>query len=208
MPAPRKHPHKPLRRHIRLQGVPGPRVLATDASLGNNHLSTGYLASTGHAGVDAHPYPRSVTGRDRTTIGELRAVFHGLRAVLHDLGTQARLEVWCDSTAALDYLRSWQQGAATMPASYSGAWRRQNGGLPTLELLQQKVAANAHRLTFAHVPGHAGVPLNEGAHYLAYLGARCITGRLEREQAEKLIKTAIPTTLHNHHTSQAEGGRR
>lgn len=176
-----------------LRGIPGPVVLATDASVGATHIVSGFLCSNGRTGFRAHPYPPHITGRDRTTIAELRAVYWGLRAAKPG---SAPVTVLTDSLAALRYLRDWKSGSRRMPPSYSTAWRRnaEHEGTPTLELLADLVAERSG-YAYRHVKGHAGHPLNEGAHYMAYLGSRCIRGTLSKERAVELIGPTMETSL-------------
>ncbi|MGW1976719.1 RNase H family protein [Streptomyces sp. NPDC001889] len=174
--------------------APGPLVVATDASVSHGIVSSGYLATSGHAGLHAHRYPRHFAdSSSRTAVAELRAVDTGLRAVLHAHPGES-VEVRVDSTDALRFLRAWQRGGENMPAGYSTATRLQ-GNAPTLVKLCHRVQLHAPLITFAHEKAHAGHPLNEVADSLAKLGLRTLRGTVPRTELPRLVTLWADRTL-------------
>ena len=158
-----------------VQGVPGPLVLATDAAVDRSCLGVGFLATSGHYGLQGHPYGQETSGVHRAAVAELRAVWCALDH-LQSAGIPSSLaiEVRLDSIHALTFLREWAQGGNRMPDGYL-LWR-QSGAVPTLERLRQTVALRSTTLTFRHEQGHVGNPLNEAADTLAKLALRCSNG--------------------------------
>ncbi|MFJ8677310.1 RNase H family protein [Streptomyces sp. NPDC093589] len=166
--------------------IAGPLLLATDASIADGHVSAGYIATSGHAGLHAHRYPRYLADAGaRTAVGELRAVDLGLRAVLAEHPGRP-VEVLVDSMAALRFLQNWHSGGCTMPAGYSTATRSQ-GAAPTLVKLCRRVQEAGHLLSFGHEKAHAGHPLNETADSLAKLGLRTLRGAVPRTELPRLV---------------------
>ncbi|MDG9703768.1 RNase H family protein [Streptomyces sp. DH37] len=163
--------------------IGGPVHLATDASEDPRRVAGGYLSTTGHYGVHAHMYPRKASGVSRTVVAELRAVLWGLQDVLATIGISRPVTVHTDSTCALSYLHAWQQGSTHMPPGYR-ATRRSPGPRSLVEL--QQLAEYTPGLTFVHVKGHAGHPLNEAADYFARLGLRCSRGTVPRARVTEL----------------------
>lgn len=165
-------------------------VLATDASIYETSstaltgspesaatISGGWIATSGHYGLRAHAYSAERSGRDRTTVVELRAVHWGLKNVLPDVpGT---VEVWVDNIEAIKFLLAWKAGEKRFPHNYNRA-RVSSGKQPGLVQLRNVVLAHADRLTFCHVKGHAGSPLNNAADSLAGMAARAWRGEQMR----------------------------
>ncbi|MEV6763715.1 hypothetical protein AB0N16_24375 [Streptomyces sp. NPDC051105] len=153
----------------KVKAVAGPIVLATDASLGGpDRVASGYLATTGHASLRAHLYPKYLARpHSRVVVTELRAVYWGLKAVLHEHPGRP-IEVRVDNLQALRHLHSWQQGGTDMPEGYDTHLRSQ-GRRPSLVKLQLLAEYTPH-LTFVYEKAHAGHPLNEAADSLAKLG--------------------------------------
>lgn len=145
----------------KVKAVAGPIVLATDASVGPDRVASGYLATTGHTGLRAHLYPKHlVRPRSRVVVTELRAVYWGLKAVLHTHPGRP-IEIRVDNLQALRHLHSWQQGGTDIPEGYDTHLRSQ-GRQPSLVKLQL-IAEYTPHLTFVHEKAHAGHPLNEAA---------------------------------------------
>ena len=163
-----------------VQGVPGPLILATDAAVDRSCLGVGFLATSGHYGLQGHPYGQETSGVHRAAVAELRAVWCALDH-LHSTGTPSNLpiEVHLDSFHALTFLQEWAHGGSRMPDGYL-LWR-QSGAVPTLERLRQTVALRATTLTFRHEQGHAGNTLNEAADTLAKLALRCSNGLIPQD---------------------------
>jgi ribonuclease HI len=101
-------------------------VVATDASVCENGAALAYASSHGHYGLNAHPYPATMSGPARSTVCELRAILMALEAVL-DEAAKMPVRVLTDSEAALSFLRKWKQGGADMPHGYS-TYLRSSGG--------------------------------------------------------------------------------
>ncbi|MER6572608.1 RNase H family protein [Streptomyces sp. NPDC001093] len=181
---------KPLKRQIALAGtVPsrhttGTVLVATDAAVDDARAGGGYLATSGHYGARAHPYPRDISGPSRSTVAELRAILWALQAVTASVGSSRPVTVLTDSADALGYLTAWQAGGTRMPDGYRVSWRSSDRQ-PTLVELQQ-MAEYTPGLTFTHVKGHVGHPLNEAADSLAKLALRCSKGVVDRGRAAEL----------------------
>lgn len=149
----------------------GPVLIATDGSCSGDgrHCSWAFLASSGHWGCQAGDYRHdNVNGGSGALIAELRAAYLALRFV------SGPLTLLVDSTIALRYLRLWQGGEISrMPPQYDLHPRRQ-GTAPALVTLAGLVRARGDELATAHVKGHAGHTLNEGADLLATIARRWI----------------------------------
>ncbi|MET8087429.1 RNase H family protein [Micromonospora sp. NPDC005237] len=156
-------------RVLRWAQASGPLVAATDASWKGRAGGIGYVASDGHYGLLGRGTGRlDPTGRSRVLVNELRAVDHLLTGYDE---APAGMTVLLDSLTAVRYLHRWQAGETdAMPAGYSLRQRRWSDK-PTLVRLADQVA---HRpdLTFAHVKGHSGHPLNEAADALCHMARR------------------------------------
>ena len=149
----------------------GPVLIATDGSCSGDgrHCSWAFLASSGHWGCQAGDYRHdNVNGGSGALIAELRAAYLALRFV------PGPLTLLVDSTIALRYLHLWQRGEVSrMPPQYDLHPRRQ-GTAPALVTLAGLVRARGDELATAHVKGHAGHTLNEGADLLATIARRWI----------------------------------
>ncbi|OEV13809.1 hypothetical protein [Streptomyces nanshensis] len=160
-----------------------PIVLATDAAVDRTRVSSGYLATTGNAGLRAHVYPAYRADAGRTEVGELRAVDLGLRAVLHAAPGEP-IEVRVDNLTALKFLQRWQNGDTSLPPGYDASLRS-GGESPALVKLQRR-CRDTPGLTFVHEKAHEGHILNETADSLAKLGLRCLRGGVDRADLEGL----------------------
>ncbi|MGA4943921.1 RNase H family protein [Streptomyces cinereoruber] len=167
------------------RAVPGPVVLATDASVAMKHASIGFLATTGHTGLRVHLYPEQLARpRARVTVSELRAIHWGLKPVLA-ARPGSPVEVRVDSLDALGYLHAWQNGSTRMPEGYETGLRSQ-GRTPSLLQLQMCVEYTPS-LTFVHEKAHVGNPLNEAADSLAKLGLRTVRGTVPPDEVPRLV---------------------
>lgn len=166
-------------------------VITTDGACNDHVLGAGWLSTSGHYGYRAHGYAPWMSGVHRAAISELRAVYWGLDHVLshHD----GPVTVRCDSEQALGYLRNWSRGSGDLPDGYSLQIRYQ-GKPPTLVALRELVLCTGN-LTFRHVKGHMGDPLNEAADALAKLGSRVSRGVVKSEIGERLAKQWAQTGL-------------
>ncbi|MGC4749680.1 ribonuclease HI [Micromonospora sp. DT201] len=144
-------------------------MAATDASWKGRSGGIGYMVSDGHYGLLGRGTGRlDPTGKSRVLVDELRAVDYLLTGYEE---VPAGMTVLLDSLTALRYLHRWQAGETdAMPVGYSLRQRRWSDK-PTLVRLAEQVA---HRpdLTFAHVKGHSGHPLNEAADALCHMARR------------------------------------
>jgi ribonuclease HI len=172
-PAPRRTAaviRKPLTGQVRVSSA-GAVLIATDGSCSGDgrHCSWAFLATDGHWGCQAGDYRHdNVHGGSGALIAELRAAYLALRFVA------GPVTLLVDSTIALRYLRLWQRGeTGRMPPQYDLHPRRQ-GTAPALVTLACLVRARGDELTTAHVKGHAGHTLNEGADLLATIARRWV----------------------------------
>lgn len=180
---------KPAKRQIAIAGtIPashtGGILIATDGAVDQTRVAGAYLATSGHYGARAHPYPPETSGPARVTVAELRAILWALQAVTATVGPSRPITVVTDSTDALRFLDSWQAGGTRMPDGYKTSYRG-SGNRPALLDLQQ-IVEYTPGLTFAHVKGHAGHPLNEAADSLAKLALRCSKGTVDKRCAADL----------------------
>jgi ribonuclease HI len=161
---------KPLTGQARVSSA-GPVLIATDGSCSGDgrQCSWAFLATSGHWGCQAGDYRHdNVNGGSGALIAELRAAYLALRFVA------GPVTLLVDSTIALRYLRLWQRGeTGRMPPQYDLRPRCQ-GIAPALVTLACLVRARGHELTTAHVKGHAGHTLNEGADLLATIARRWV----------------------------------
>jgi ribonuclease HI len=169
----------------KVKAVPGPIVVATDASVGRDRVAAGFIATTGHTGLRAHLYPVHIARpRTRTVVTELRAAYWGLKPVLAAHPGRS-VEVRVDSLEALGYLHAWQNGSVRMPEGYDTRLRSQ-GRMPTLLKLQM-LAEYTPDLIFVHEKAHVGNPLNEAADSLAKLGLRAVHGKVPVSEIPRLV---------------------
>nr|WP_240939655.1 RNase H family protein [Planosporangium flavigriseum] len=160
-------------------------VAATDASWKGRYGGIAYVVSDGHFGLRGRTTSRlDPTGPSRALINELRAVEYLLSGFVTP---PDRLTVLVDSLSALSYLHRWQAGDGTaMPAGYS-LRPRIRAAQPTLVRLAELVP-NLPGVTFQHIKGHAGHPLNEAADALSHMARRRLTEPFDlRGRAEDLV---------------------
>lgn len=181
----------------RVAGGPdaAPLVAATDASAKkgarrrrDDFLGWAYITGHGHWGcggrifegrLNPHRYGASLSG-------ELRAVHMLLGDLGREFGEIPPMTVLIDSQGAIGFLRRWRAGHVdVMPEGYS--LRPRHGpaagdGKPTLVRLAEAVASHP-QLTFEHVAGHSGHPLNEAADGLARFARACLAGERTGDRA-------------------------
>jgi ribonuclease HI len=161
---------RPLTGRARV-AVTGPVLIATDGSSSGdgNHCSWAFIATSGHWGCQAGDYRHdNVNGRSGALIAELRAVHLALGCVA------GPVTLLIDSLIALRYLRAWRRGeTGRMPPQYD-LHPRHAGAAPALVTLADLVSARRDELALAHVKGHAGHTLNEGADLLATIARRWV----------------------------------
>jgi ribonuclease HI len=161
---------RPLTGRARV-AVTGPVLIATDGSSSGDgaHGSWAFIATSGHWGCQAGDYRHdNVNGRSGALIAELRAAHLALGSVA------GPVTLLIDSLIALRYLRAWRRGeTGRMPPQYD-LRPRHGGAAPALVTLADLVSARRDELALAHVKGHAGHTLNEGADLLATIARRWV----------------------------------
>jgi ribonuclease HI len=161
---------RPLTGEARVTAT-GPVLIATDGSSSGDgsHCSWAFIATSGHWGCQAGDYRHdNVNGRSGALIAELRAAYLALRCV------PGPATLLVDSVIALRYLHAWRRGdTARMPPQYD-LHPRHAGAAPALVTLADLVSARRDELALAHVKGHAGHTLNEGADLLATIARRWV----------------------------------
>jgi ribonuclease HI len=161
---------RPLTGHARVTAT-GPVLIATDGSSSGDgkHCAWAFIATSGHWGCQAGDYRRdNVNGRSGALVAELRAVYLALRCV------PGPVALLVDSIIALRYLHAWRRGETSrMPPQYD-LHPRHAGAAPALVTLAELVSARRDELALAHVKGHAGHTLNEGADLLATIARRWV----------------------------------
>jgi ribonuclease HI len=166
---------RPLAGQARVTAT-GPVLIATDGSSSGdgNHCSWAFIATSGHWGCQAGDYRHdNVNGRSGALIAELRAAYLALRCV------PGPATLLVDSIIALRYLHAWRRGETSrMPPQYD-LHPRHAGAAPALVTLADLVSARRDGLTLAHVKGHAGHTLNEGADLLATIARRWVAAATE-----------------------------
>ena len=161
---------RPLTGRARVTAT-GPVLIATDGSSSGDgkHCSWAFIATSGHWGCQAGDYRHdNVNGRSGALIAELRAGYLALQCV------PGPVTLLVDSVIALRYLRAWRRGeTGRMPPQYD-LRPRHAGAAPALVTLAELISARHHQLALAHVKGHAGHTLNEGADLLATVARRWV----------------------------------
>jgi ribonuclease HI len=161
---------RPLTGRARV-AVTGPVLIATDGSSSGdgNHCSWAFIATSGHWGCQAGDYRHdNVNGRSGALIAELRAAHLALGCIA------GPVTLLIDSLIALRYLHAWRRGeTGRMPPQYD-LHPRHAGAAPALVTLAELVSARRGELALAHVKGHAGHTLNEGADLLATIARRWV----------------------------------
>jgi ribonuclease HI len=149
----------------------GPLLIATDGSSSGDgsHCSWAFIATSGQWGCQAGDYRHdNVNGRSGALIAELRAAYLALRCV------PGPATLLVDSVIALRYLHAWRRGETSrMPPQYD-LHPRHAGAAPALVALADLVSSRRDELALAHVKGHAGHTLNEGADLLATIARRWV----------------------------------
>jgi ribonuclease HI len=162
---------RPLTGQARVTAT-GPVLIATDGSSSGdgNHCSWAFIATSGHWGCQAGDYRHdNVNGRSGALIAELRAAYLALRCV------PGPVTLLVDSIIALRYLHAWRRGeTGRMPPQYD-LHPRHAGAAPALVTLAELISAQRDELALAHVKGHAGHTLNEGADLLATIARRWVS---------------------------------
>ena len=161
---------RPLTGHARVTAT-GPVLIATDGSSSGDgsHCAWAFIATSGYWGCQAGDYRHdNVNGRSGALIAELRAVYLALGCVA------GPVTLLIDSLIALRYLHAWRRGdTGRMPPQYD-LHPRHSGAAPALVTLAELVSARRGELALAHVKGHAGHTLNEGADLLATVARRWV----------------------------------
>jgi ribonuclease HI len=162
---------RPLTGRARVTAT-GPVLIATDGSSSGDgsHCAWAFIATSGYWGCQAGDYRHdNVNGRSGALIAELRAVYLALGCVA------GPVTLLIDSLIALRYLHAWRRGdTGRMPPQYD-LHPRHAGAAPALVTLAELVSARRGELALAHVKGHAGHTLNEGADLLATIARRWVS---------------------------------
>ncbi len=166
---------------------------ATDASWKAGTGGIAYVISDGRFGLRGRGSdPTDPTGPSRVLINELRAVEYLLSGFTTP---PSRLAVLVDNTTALSYLHRWQRGdTSAMPAGYD-LRPRKTGAPPTLVRLAAQVTCLPD-VTFQHVKGHTGHPLNEAADALSSMARRRL---LEQFDLHYRARDLVNAFLHDWH---------
>ena len=161
---------RPLTGRARVTAT-GPVLIATDGSSSGDgsHCAWAFIATSGYWGCQAGDYRHdNVNGRSGALVAELRAVYLALGCVA------GPVTLLIDSLIALRYLHAWRRGdTGRMPPQYD-LHPRHAGAAPALVTLAELVSARRGELALAHVKGHAGHTLNEGADLLATIARRWV----------------------------------
>jgi len=161
---------RPLTGRARVAGT-GPVLIATDGSSSGDGktCSWAFIATSGQWGCQAGDYRHdNVNGRSGALIAELRAAYLALRCV------PGPVTLLVDSIIALRYLHAWRRGeTGRMPPQYD-LRPRHAGAAPALVTLAELVSGRRDELALAHVKGHTGHTLNEGADLLATIARRWV----------------------------------
>lgn len=144
----------------------GPLVLVVGAAVDGRRAGIGFVATSGHYGVEGGPWPEAIGGAERGMTAVLRAVECGLDC-LYGTGTayETPVSVRVDDLSAVVLLRDWARGCTGLPEECEPALAAAG-----LEALRRTVTRNAAALTFRHQPPRTGTSLNEAANALAGLG--------------------------------------
>jgi hypothetical protein len=124
---------RPTHTYGRLAPLDGPVIVGINASADASRLAGGWLATSGHYGARARPFPVDISGPNRTTVAELHVALWALSAVCADIPRGMTLRT--SSQTALRFLTMWQRGGTVMPDGYRSAWRS-DGRAPALNELQ------------------------------------------------------------------------
>ncbi|MGC9671226.1 ribonuclease HI [Planosporangium sp. 12N6] len=172
-------------------------VAATDASWKGQVGGIAYVVSDGHFGLRGRRTGRlDPTGPSRAMINELRAVEYLLSGFVT---APDHLTVLVDSLGALTYLHRWQAGDTTaMPTGYDLRARKWDAQ-PTLVRLAELLPI-LPGVTFQHVKGHAGHPLNEAADALSHMARRRLT---EQFDLHGRASDLVDAFLRDWHTASA-----
>ncbi|WP_157851087.1 RNase H family protein [Gordonia phthalatica] len=137
-----------------------PLVVATDGSVVKKATGSGWLTELGDHGLRTYPARPYWNHGYRVIAAELRAVASAMDAIPH-----RRLQFLIDSRPAITALLRWQRSGPSALSTFDNAVDDSR----TLSRLRTRVGDERERLDFTWVPGHGGVPLNEGADSLAKL---------------------------------------
>lgn len=114
-------------------GVGGSYRLATAGPTVLKLISWGFVTSSGHYGMGCSSPPGRVVGFQRELVGELRAVYWGLKV----LPPRVPVTIVTGSAATCEILADWRDGTLRMPDGYS--LQRSGGASARLLLLAELI---------------------------------------------------------------------
>ena len=152
-------------------------------------ISWGYLATNGIYACGAAPIPHVVTGPDKSTIAELRAIWWALHRLIPD----HPVTIVTDSMDSVELIEAWRSGDPRMPFGYRT--ERRSGRLATLVRLARLVTNHPSLVTATWVRGHSGHPLNEAADTLAKIGRAWANRKITKLEAETAARRAARETI-------------
>lgn len=152
-------------------------------------MSWGYLTTAGTYGLGTSLVPGNITGYERATQAELRAIWWALVRTARS----HPVRVFTDSLDAVELASDWRAGRYRMPAGYSV--ERASGREATLMQLARLIHVDADRITIVKVQAHSGHPLNEGADALAKMARAFAVGRLEQNVVASDARRAVLSSL-------------
>ena len=150
-----------------------PLVVATDGSVVKKATGSGWLTELGDHGLRTYSARPYWNHGHRVIAAELRAVASAMDAVPH-----RRMRFLIDSKPAITALLRWQRSGRNALNTFDKAVDDSR----TLSRLRTRVGDERDRLDFTWVPGHGGVPLNEGADSLAKLARLRLVGAVPTEE--------------------------
>ncbi len=154
----------------------GPVTVATDGSVRQQHAGFGWLTSSGDYGLAGYRSSSKRVGTEPVLVAELRAIGAAVSAL-----PRHHLTVLSDSQHAIAMVNGWKRGQPAMPAEYPA---EQPAREHCLYAARRRIYAERDRIEIRWVPGHSGVPLNEGADALARLGSRYRRGDADLDDDE------------------------
>jgi ribonuclease HI len=169
-------------------------------------ISWGYVATNGIYGCGSAPMPHVITGPDKATVAELRAIWWAL----HRLVPDHSVTIVTDSMDSVELVEAWRAGDTRMPFGYRT--ERRGGRIATLTRLARLVTEHPNLVTATWVRGHSGHPLNEAADALAKVGRAWANRKITTTEAEAAARRTatgvLASTLEGPSNDDASSPRR